>query len=216
MKFLILAILTNISFSLTISEELSECSNKAKTSLFNKFSNFNQYHTIDGSGYSHKFLKIIKINTMDMIESKVLKEAKIKDVNVTILKIRLRPLPNATDLSGELYPKFYLKCKSDPKNFTLTCNMMKNLPHFALDDFKLKVGITNASTVCKLSDSSTINISYFADINDQEYDLIEEESVREMRRNKIPVTNELIGLLFNAEDFFKSYWRNFFNKWQNS
>lgn len=216
MKFILILLITNFSFSLTISEDLSECSNKDRASLFDKFSKFDQYHSIDGSGYEHKFLRLIKINTMDMIESNVLKKLKNKDMSKSILKIRLRPLPNMTNLPGELYPKFYLQCKSDHKNFSLTCEMMNNLPHFALDNFKLKVGLTKASTNCKLSDKSSINISYFADINDQEYDLIESEAMRQMRRKAIPVTNELIDLLFNAEVFFKSYWRNFFNKWQNS
>jgi len=216
MRILLFLLLTNLSYSLTISEELSECSNKEKSKLFNKFSNFNNYHTIDSLGYHHRFLKLIKINTMDMIESSVLKQAKVKDVTITILKIRLRPLPNAADLSGDLYPKFYLKCKSDPKNLTLMCNMMKDLPHFALDNFELKIGLLQASTACKLSDKTSINISYSADINDQEYSLIEDESTRQMRRKGIPVTNELIDLLFNAKIFFKSYWRNFFNEWQNS
>ncbi len=216
MKFLLIVLIANISLSLTISEELSECVKKDKKSLVNKFSKFNQYHTIDGLGYEHRFLNVIKMNTMDMIESNVVKEVKKKDTLISILKIRLRPLPNSTDLPGRLYPRFYLKCTSNTKEFTLTCDMIKDLPHFALDDFNLKVGIVDASTACSLSDKSSINISYFADINDREYELIEDESIIQMRRKGIPISSQVIGLLFNAKTFFKSYWRNFFNKWQNS
>ncbi len=209
---IVFLLFTLLSFSTEIKGLHEECVTPSKEELINKLSDFSQYHKIDGDGY--KFLKIsdtLSINVMDMIESKVVKSQKEDQVETNILKIRLRPLPNQTNLSSDLYPKFYLQCQKNKKEFTLNCKLRKDLPHFALDDFSLKLSLFSKNKNCNLN-KTFVSIDYNADINDQEYSKIKTEALDQML-GKVTLIKKIADKLFDPKEFFDSYWKNFFKKW---
>ncbi len=199
-------------FATNIQGSYNKCSDQSQQALFDKFSKFESYHEIDKDGFKYfKLTKKISLNVMDMIDSKVIKEIKKDSVTTTILYIRLRPLPNQTTLAAKMYPRFHLLCKSNMKALTLSCNLVKKLPHYALDDFNLEVKLSENDSTCKKRDLSKIEITYKADINDQDYEEIKAESADQMNFPQV-----IVDRLFNARSFFEKYWKNFFEEWQKS
>ncbi|MCB9091617.1 MAG: hypothetical protein H6621_08715 [Halobacteriovoraceae bacterium] len=129
------------------------------------------------------------------------------------LWVSLRPLPYwAPNISGELYPKFMLRCVQSDRS--INCHQLAHHKGFSVKNFKLNLHVPKrADNKHCLPGETEVVLSYSVVILEKAYDQIKKAAARDISSYFPNAVESIVEILFTPEDFFKTYWQDFFDRW---
>jgi hypothetical protein len=197
---------TTTSFAAYSEFNKQDCVRSDLNAIQTLFTRYNDYASMPGSNYSID-LAGVEFPLLKMTKS----QSKAVSSTENLVWIVLQPT-NLTD--GNLYPKFLLNCKIDrnetSKYFSQKCNMMKEKPHFGIQDINIEVYSNRNSKYCK-ADESNLYISVKITTNSAEVSKIKTK-VLEPAGPLASVVSEL----FDESTFFQAYFDHLYTDWFKS
>jgi hypothetical protein len=196
--------------AITIEKSFDLCTKKSSFDFTNRVNDLNTVYLIDDKYlYPLKDFELIKIRALNMIKSQSLE----KDGKLYWL-LEFRPLPEQTQLPLEHYPRIIMQCNRTEKS--LDCNADKERKEtfrvFKDFSFSLKYVEKNPSSI-KCPSLGTININYKLEIDDNSFEALKAESLRQLTGSDNNILGKIIDKLFVPKVLFETYIQYLYEQW---
>jgi hypothetical protein len=166
--------------------------------------------------FNFKLGSVANTYPIDMVKSKS-SPAQVLPGRDTDDNVVVELQPVATNNTA-LWPKLYMNCVSHwtgDKFFTHECKQLTDQAHFALDDFHSEMTAQEGGADC--SNGSRLKYTLTLVSNTQQVELIKQEAVNVFQKKYPLIFKDLVKLavntLFNEEDFFRTYYTGFYERW---
>ncbi len=198
------SVIASPAFAATVVIKESSCVQTTVQKIENVILDFASYKKIPGA----KMTVLGAVTLLEMIRSEAQFKSKTPTSSDAIAFFSLQPVSLE---DNALFPKFVVSCQSQSvpgSSFKQSCAMMKNLKHFALDDFISTLEVNASGGNCKPGEAS-VNFTVTLVSNAKDVDAI-----------KVAVAGaglkSVADMFFDEELFFRSYYESVYQGWLNS
>ena len=182
----------------------TRCVTAPSQRVHDMMTDYEGYVKLPGAKYEMKIAHVGKLPLLTMVKSQsryTARDARETDAKVWVV---LQPT-NLTDAA--YYPRFLLHCVSHhegERNFTHTCALEAEKPHYGLDGFNSTLEATADAPSCE---KGQLRLEYTLTLTSNDSHV---EEIKKKVVEPAGLLGPILAKLFNEETFFRGYYLNFY------